>query len=43
MSQVDGFPSAGGVGWTVRAANDDVAAPHTFTVYAICVAAATIG
>jgi hypothetical protein len=43
MSQVDGFPSSGGTGWTGRAANDDVLAPHSFTVYAICVAAATIG
>ena len=43
MSQVDGYPSAGGVGWTGRAANDDVLAEHNFTVYAICVAAATIG
>ena len=43
MSQVDGFPSAGGTGWTGRAANDDVLGPHSFTVYAICVAAATIG
>ena len=43
MSQVDGFPSAGGTGWTGRAANDDVLAEHNFTVYAICVAAATIG
>ena len=43
MAQVDGFPSAGGTGWTGRAANDDVLAEHNFTVYAICVAAATIG
>jgi len=43
MSQVDGYPSSGGTGWTGRAANDDVLAPHSFTVYAICVAAATIG
>jgi len=43
MSQVDGYPSGGGTGWTGRAANDDVTAPHSFTVYAICVAAATIG
>ena len=43
MSQVDGYPSSGGTGWTGRAANDDVLGPHSFTVYAICVVAATIG
>jgi hypothetical protein len=43
MSQIDGYPSDGGTGWTARAGNDDIAAEHTFTVYAVCVASPAIG
>jgi hypothetical protein len=32
----DSYPSAAGE-WTARVGNDDVAAGHTFTVYAICI------
>lgn len=36
----DSYPDAGGTVWTVDVANDDNAAPHGYTVYAICVPSA---
>jgi len=33
----DSYPDAGGTVWTVDVANDDDAAAHGYTVYAICV------
>jgi hypothetical protein len=42
MSVVDGFPNGAGA-WTASANNDDIAAAHSFTVYAICIAATTPG
>jgi hypothetical protein len=42
MSVVDGFPN-GAAAWTASANNDDVLAAHSFTVYAICIAATTPG
>jgi hypothetical protein len=42
VSAVDGFPD-GAAAWTATVANDDEAAAHAFTVFAICVAAAQVG
>jgi hypothetical protein len=42
MSIVDSFPD-GAAAWTAHANNDDTAAAHSFTVYAICVSATTPG
>ncbi|MGH2970248.1 MAG: hypothetical protein ACRDK0_14490 [Solirubrobacteraceae bacterium] len=42
MSVVDSFPD-GAAAWTSNANNDDPAAAHSFTVFAICVTAATPG
>jgi hypothetical protein len=42
MSVVDGYPD-GAAAWTANVNNDDVAAAHTATVYAICIAASTPG
>lgn len=39
---VDSFPN-GVAGWTVTAANDDPAAPHQFSVYALCIAGGSPG
>ena len=39
---VDSYPN-GVAGWHVTAANDDPAATHTFTVYAICIPAGSPG
>jgi len=40
---VDSYPDAGGRAWTARVDNSDLGAPHTFSVFAICVAAASVG
>jgi hypothetical protein len=40
---VDSYPDAGGRAWTAHIDNSDVAAAHSFSVYAICVAAAGVG
>jgi hypothetical protein len=37
------FPDAGGRAWTAAVASDDAGAPHSFTVYAICVPAGASG
>jgi hypothetical protein len=42
-SVVDSFPEPGGRAWTARVDNSDSAAPHGFTVVAVCIAAATAG
>jgi len=39
----DTCPDAGGRAWTARVDNNDVAAAHAFTVYAICLPAAAAG
>jgi hypothetical protein len=43
MGVEQSFPDAGGRAWTAAVANDDTAAGHPFTVYAICVPAGTSG
>jgi hypothetical protein len=40
---VDSYPDAGGRAWTAHVDNGDTASAHGFSVYAICVAAATVG
>ncbi|MDX6727749.1 MAG: hypothetical protein QOK49_2554 [Baekduia sp.] len=40
---IDGYPDAGGTSWTARIDNPDVAAPHEFTVYAVCVTSVATG
>jgi hypothetical protein len=40
---VDSFPDGGGRAWTARVDNGDIALPHTFSVFAICVAAGSVG
>jgi hypothetical protein len=40
---VDSYPDAGGRAWTARIDNSDLGAPHTFSVFAVCVAAASVG
>ena len=40
---VDSYPDAGGRAWTARVDNGDTALPHTFSVFAICVAAVSVG
>ena len=42
MSIVDSFPDGAG-SWTAHANNDDTAAAHSFTVFAVCVTANTPG
>lgn len=39
---VDSYPDAGGRAWTARVDNADTV-PHGFSVFAICVAAASVG
>jgi len=40
---VDSYPDAGGRAWSARVDNADTAAAHGFSVFAICVAAASVG
>jgi ribosomal protein L12E/L44/L45/RPP1/RPP2 len=40
---VDSFPDGGGRAWTARVDNSDTAAAHNFSVFAICVAAGSVG
>lgn len=40
---VDTFPDFNGTAWTVHVDNSDTAAPHGFTVYAVCVGSAATG
>jgi hypothetical protein len=40
---VDSFPDAGGRAWTAHVDNSDTGAQHTFSVFAICVAAGSVG
>jgi len=42
-SVVDSFPDQGGHAWTARVDNADPGASHSFTVVAVCVAAAAAG
>jgi hypothetical protein len=42
-SVVDSYPDAGGRAWTARVDNSDTAAAHGFSVFAICVAAGSVG
>ena len=42
MSVIDGYPD-GAAAWTGHANNDDIAAGHNLTVYAICVPASSPG
>lgn len=40
---VDSYPDAGGRAWTARVDNADTVTAHGFSVFAICVAAASVG
>jgi hypothetical protein len=40
---VDSYPDAGGRAWTAHVDNADTAAAHGFSVFAICVAAGSVG
>jgi hypothetical protein len=40
---IDSYPDAGGRAWTGHVDNTDDMFPHSFSVYAICVAAASVG
>ena len=40
---VDSYPDAGGRAWTAQVDNSDTTSPHGFSVFAICVAAASVG
>ncbi|MEA2360762.1 MAG: hypothetical protein QOI62_4022 [Solirubrobacteraceae bacterium] len=40
---VDSFPDAGGTAWTGHVDNSDTAAGHAFSVFAVCVAATSVG
>jgi hypothetical protein len=42
-SVVDSYPDGGGRAWTARVDNSDTAAAHGFSVFAICVAAGSVG
>jgi hypothetical protein len=42
MSVVDGYPD-GAAAWTANVNNDEVGVVHSFTVFAICIAASTPG
>jgi hypothetical protein len=43
MSADDSYPDGGGRSWTANVVSDDTAAPHPFSVFAICVPAGAPG
>jgi hypothetical protein len=43
MAIIDSYPDAGGRAWTGHVDNTDDTTAHGFSVYAICVAAASVG
>jgi hypothetical protein len=43
LGLVDSYPDFSGLGWTAHIDNSDIAAPHGFTVYAVCVASGAAG